>query len=109
MYTVWKRTVPPPSLTTFDAPDREKCTARRTVTNTPLQALVLLNDPTYVEASRVLAEKTISQAGRDPAEAGRLCLPAGDGPHAAAAGTRGAAHAGAGRTGGVPARQDLGD
>jgi hypothetical protein len=66
MYTVWKRTVPPPSLTTFDAPDREKCTARRTITNTPLQALVLLNDPTYVEASRVLAEKTISQAGRDP-------------------------------------------
>ncbi|MGC2399012.1 MAG: DUF1553 domain-containing protein, partial [Acidobacteriaceae bacterium] len=66
MYTTWKRTVPPPSLTTFDAPDREKCTARRTLTNTPLQALVLLNDPTYVEASRVLAEKTISQAGRDP-------------------------------------------
>jgi hypothetical protein len=66
MYTVWKRTVPPPSLTTFDAPDREKCTARRTITNTPLQALVLLNDPTYVEASRVLAEKTIFQAGEDP-------------------------------------------
>ena len=66
MYTVWKRTVPPPQLTTFDAPDREKCTARRTVTNTPLQALVLLNDPTYVEASRVLAEKTLVQAGRDP-------------------------------------------
>jgi hypothetical protein len=66
MYTTWKRTVPPPSLTTFDAPDREKCTARRTLTNTPLQALVLLNDPTYVEASRVLAEKTLSQAGHDP-------------------------------------------
>ncbi len=65
MYTVWKRTVPPPSLTTFDAPDREKCTARRTITNTPLQALVLLNDPTYVEASRVLAEKTLSQPGLD--------------------------------------------
>jgi hypothetical protein len=68
MYTVWKRTVPPASLTTFDAPDREKCTARRTVTNTPLQALVLLNDPTYVEAGRVLAEKTLLQAGRDPAK-----------------------------------------
>ncbi len=50
MYTFWKRTSPPPEMITFDAPDREKCTARRTDTNTPLQALVLLNDPTYVEA-----------------------------------------------------------
>jgi hypothetical protein len=66
MYTVWKRTVPPAALTTFDAPDRGKCTAGRGITNTPLQALVLMNDPTYVEASRVLAEKTILQAGRDP-------------------------------------------
>jgi hypothetical protein len=66
IYTIWKRTVPPPSLTTFDAPDREKCTARRTITNTPLQALVLMNDPTYVEASRALAEKMILDAGEDP-------------------------------------------
>ncbi len=66
MYTLWKRTVPPPALTTFDAPDREKCTARRSRTNTPLQALVLLNDPTYVEASRALAERAITQAGKDP-------------------------------------------
>lgn len=64
MYTFWKRTVPPPSLTTFDAPDREKCTARRAVTNTPLQALVLLNDPTYVEAARSLAQRTLAEAGR---------------------------------------------
>jgi len=64
MYTVWKRTVPPPSLTLFDAPDREKCTARRAVTNTPLQALVLLNDPTYVEASRALAERTLRSGGK---------------------------------------------
>jgi hypothetical protein len=64
LYTVWKRTVPPPSLTLFDAPDREKCTARRAVTNTPLQALVLLNDPTYVEASRALAERTLHNGGK---------------------------------------------
>jgi hypothetical protein len=67
IYTFWKRTSPPPSLITFDAPDREKCTARRAVTNTPLQALVLLNDPTYIEASRALAEKTMREAGPDAA------------------------------------------
>ena len=65
MYTLWKRTVPPASLATFDAPDREKCTARRTMTNTPLQALALLNDPTYVEASRVLAQHALLEGGKD--------------------------------------------
>ena len=63
MYTFWKRTVPPASLAAFDAPDREKCTARRVLTNTPLQALVLLNDPTYVEAARALAERLPLDAG----------------------------------------------
>jgi hypothetical protein len=63
MYTVWKRTVPPAALTTFDAPDREKCTVRRSVTNTPLQALVLMNDPTYVEAARFLAVRMLTEGG----------------------------------------------
>jgi hypothetical protein len=65
MYTFWKRTAPPPGLNTFDAPDRERCTARRPVTNTPLQALVQMNDPTYIEAARALAEKAILEGGRD--------------------------------------------
>jgi hypothetical protein len=65
LYTFWKRTVPHASFATFDAPDREKCTARRALTNTPLQALVLLNDPTYVEASRALAQRALLEGGDD--------------------------------------------
>lgn len=65
MYTFWKRTVPPAQMSAFDAPDREKCAARRATTNTPLQALVLMNDPTYVEASRKLAERALLEGGKD--------------------------------------------
>jgi hypothetical protein len=68
MYTFWKRTCPPPGMTTFDAPDRETCLIRRARTNTPLQALILLNDPTYVESARRFAERVLKEAPANPAD-----------------------------------------
>lgn len=66
MYTFWKRSVPHPAMLLFDAPFREACVLRRSRTNTPLQALNLLNDPTWVEAARFLAGRMLTEAGPDP-------------------------------------------
>ena len=63
LYTVWKRSSPPPSATSFDAAERLFCTVNRQRTSTPLQALILLNDPQYVEAARMLGERMILEGG----------------------------------------------
>ena len=63
VYTTWRRSNPYPSMATFDAPNREVCTLRRNRTNTPLQALVTLNDPVYVEAAQALARKMLNTPG----------------------------------------------
>jgi hypothetical protein len=68
MYTYWKRQSPPPGMIAFDAPSREVCTVRRQRTNTPLQALELMNDPQYIEASRGFARRMMLEAGSDPAD-----------------------------------------
>ncbi len=77
LYTDWRRSSPYPSMATFDAPNREVCTIRRVRTNTPLQALVTLNDPVYVEAAQALARR-MAQAGKTTADKARfgfrLCL-----------------------------------
>jgi hypothetical protein len=66
MYTYWKRQSPPPNLMLFDAPTRESCTVRRLRTNTPLQALALMNDPQFVEASRAFGQRMMTEGGNDP-------------------------------------------
>ena len=67
LYTFWKRTVPHPAMLTFDSPDREFCSARRSRTNTPLQTLVLWNETGYLEASRKLGERMLKEGGADDA------------------------------------------
>jgi hypothetical protein len=68
VYSYWKRTVPPPSMIIFDAPTREACVVRRQMSSTPLQALALLNDEMYIEASRKFAERMIKEGGSSPAQ-----------------------------------------
>jgi mono/diheme cytochrome c family protein len=68
IYTTWRRSNPYPSMATFDAPNREVCTIRRPRTNTPLQALVTLNDPVFVEAAQALARRIVCESGPDSAE-----------------------------------------
>ena len=65
MYTFWNRTVPPPSMAAFDAPEREYCQISRSRTNTPLQAFVMLHDPQFVEAARHLAGRMLASADDD--------------------------------------------
>jgi hypothetical protein len=78
LYTFWRRTVPYPSMATFDAPSRENCTIRRIATNTPLQAFVTLNDPVFVEAAQALARRIVAEGGTSPEACAayglKLCL-----------------------------------
>jgi len=63
---VWRRTIPYPSMATFDAPSRETCTLRRLPTNTPLQAFVTLNDPVFVECAQALGRRLLREGGQAP-------------------------------------------
>lgn len=68
LYTIWRRTIPYPSMATFDAPSRETCTLRRLPSNTPLQAYVTLNDPVFVECAQALGRRLLREGGNTPEE-----------------------------------------
>ena len=88
LYTFWKRAAPPASMDIFNAPSRETCTVRRERTNTPLQALVTLNDPQFVEAARHLAQHALKEGGATHERPARLHRPAAPGPAAPPGGGR---------------------
>ena len=74
LYTFWRRTMPPPNMTTFDAPSRESCTLRRIPTNTPLQAFVTMNDPVFVECAQALGRRMMREGGDTPEARVRFAL-----------------------------------
>jgi hypothetical protein len=85
LYTFWRRTMPHPAMTTFDAPSREFCVVKRTRSNTPLQALLLLNDPAYVECAQALARRVMRESAPSvearARRAFRLCVSREPRPH----------------------------
>jgi hypothetical protein len=78
LYTFWRRTSPYPSMVSFDAPSREFCVVRRPRSNTPLQALTLMNDPVYLECAQALAKRMLNEGGTTPEQRAayglRLCI-----------------------------------
>ena len=77
LYTFWKRTIAPPMMVNFDSAQRETCVVRETRTDTPLQALNLMNDVTFVEAARFLGQRMIKEGGRDAGCPSALWIPPG--------------------------------
>ena len=80
LYTFWRRSAPYPTFTMFDAPSREFCCERRARTNTPLQALVTLNDPAFVQPAAALARRLLAESKGTFEDRAKLCIPARPGP-----------------------------
>ena len=90
LYTYWKRTVAPPFMVNFDSPNREQCSVFENRTNSPLQALELMNDVTFLEAARKLAERMMTEGGASPAGSRELRISTGAGARAGCAAAAGA-------------------